>query len=161
MATTEQTINDLAHAKLHKVEMMFFPQAWQAASAVSLTWHQIDFPPTPNSLPRTPGVYIFVVSPNIFDFDWATGLFYVGKATSLHSRISAYIAEIDKDFQTTNRPLVWTMVNQWNGHLKYFYTTTATVEVAEGLEDEMIEAFRPPFNSRYKAETSRVMRAFV
>lgn len=161
MATTNETLNDLAHANNHLVEMMFLPQAWHTAKPVSLTWHQIDFPPSPNRLPTRPGVYVFVATPNIFDFTWAGGLFYVGKATSLYKRISSYVAEIDKDFQTTRRPRVWRMVNQWQGHLKYFYTTTATVEMAENLEAEMIEAFRPPFNSQYAAETSREMRAFT
>lgn len=160
MTTTDQTLNDLAHANSHVVRMMFYPQAWHAAKKVSLTWHQIDFPPSPNPLPTKPGVYVFVATPNIFDFNWAGGLFYVGKATSLYQRISSYIAEIDKDFQTTRRPRVWKMVNQWKGHLKYFYTTTTTVEIAESLEAEMIEAFRPPFNSQYAAKTSRVMKAF-
>jgi len=160
MVTTAQTLNDLAYAKNHFVKMMFFPQAWQAARTVHLTWNAIDFPPSPNSLPDLPGVYVFVVTTNIFDCDWAGGLFYIGKATSLYQRISSYIAEIDKDFQATRRPKVWKMVNQWNGYLKYFYTTTATVAAAESLETEMIEAFRPPFNTKYDAETSRVMRAF-
>lgn len=160
MATAKQTLNDLAYAKSHLVKMMFLPQAWQAARTVHLTWDVIDFPPSPNALPDMPGVYVFVATPNIFDCDWAGGLFYIGKATSLYQRISSYIAEIDKDFQTTRRPKVWKMVNQWNGCLKYFYTITATVAAAESLEAEMIEAFRPPFNTQYAAKTSRAMRAF-
>ncbi|MDY7577260.1 hypothetical protein RGU70_02810 [Herbaspirillum sp. RTI4] len=161
MATAATTIHDLAFVKIHQVEMMFLPSAWRAAPSVSLTWHQFDFPPTPNVAPKVPGVYAFVATPNIFNFDYAGGLFYVGKATSLHNRISAYIAEIGKDFAVSGRPAIWSMLNQWNGHLRYFYVTTATVEAAENLEEEMIEAFRPPFNKQYKAATtSRVMRAF-
>lgn len=160
MATTAQTLNDLAHAKSHRVEMMFLPQAWQAVKSAPLEWHAIDFPPSPNTLPKKPGVYVFVVIPNIFDFQWACGLFYVGKATNLYSRVSAYVSEINKDFLTSKRPLIWKMINQWNGHLKYFYTTTTTVGVAKNLEAEMLEAFRPPFNTQYEATTSHIMRAF-
>ncbi|MES2741666.1 MAG: hypothetical protein V4754_12040 [Pseudomonadota bacterium] len=159
--STAKDIHDLAHANAHFVTMMFLPEAWQKAAVLSPSWRKTSFPPVPRStLPKLPGVYVFVVTPNIFDFDSGNALFYVGKATSLYHRVAAYIGEIDKEFKLSNRPMVWRMLNQWKGHLQYFFTTTATVELAEQLEDEMIRAFRPPFNKQYDAETSKIMRAF-
>jgi excinuclease UvrABC nuclease subunit len=155
-----QTLNDLAIVNSHYVEMIFFPIAWQAAAAISPTWHFVDFPPQPrNAIPNEPGVYVFVVTPNVFDFDLASGLLYVGKATNLYSRIGAYMAEIDKDFKTTMRPHVWRMINQWHGYLKFYFTCTPNVAAAEDLENEMLKALRPPFNKEYEAQVSRVMRA--
>lgn len=160
MATTKLTIDDLAHIQNHSVSMLLYPPAWQGTNTASLIWHQIDFPSSPNPLPKSPGVYVFAVKPDIFGINWAGSLFYVGKAKSLYNRIYKYIEEIDKDLLTSDRPLVWKMVNRWNGHLKFCYTITATVELAKNLETEMLEAYRPPFNTAYEATTSHVMRAF-
>lgn len=160
-AGVSQDIQDLALLDFHKVEMLFLPPAWNAAPAIPCTWVGNDFPPSPrSSIPKQPGVYVFVVSTNVFDFPCANGLFYVGKATSLYERVGAYIGDENKRFLNTTRPLVWRMINVWSGHLKYFYATTADVAEAEHLERQMINALRPPFNRQYDATTSQTMRAF-
>ncbi len=159
-AQTTQAITDLAMVGSHKVEMMFYPVAWKAAAAISPTWHSIPFPPKQKKdIPKQPGVYVFVVTPNVFSLEPTSGLFYVGKATSLYARMGAYIGEIDKDHKVSPRPMVWRMINQWNGHLRLYYTITADVNEAEDLENEMLNALRPPFNKEYEAEVSQVMRA--
>lgn len=158
--STQNTLNDLAIENNHVVSMKFYPVAWLSAHNSSHTWKTKDFPPNPrNSIPKKPGVYIFVVTPDIFNFPPSSGLFYIGKATSLYERISSYIGEIDKDFFSTKRPNIWHMVNLWNGHLKYHFTTTQNVSEAEALEKEMLNAFRPPFNTQYYGNTSLFERA--
>lgn len=159
--SVNQQLNDIAALKNHMVGMMFYPDAWAKALHSNRTWKAESFPPLPkNIIPQTPGVYVFVVQPQIFDFVHSSGLFYVGKATNLYQRISAYIGEIDKDFNLSTRPLVWQMVNRWKGHLNYHYTITKNVAEAEDLEKEMLNAFIPPFNKQYPAEISAKMRAF-
>lgn len=159
-AQTMQSLNDLAMAHSHNVEMMLYPVAWKAAAAISPTWHSIPFPPKEKKvIPKKPGVYVFVVTPNVFSLEPTTALFYVGKATSLYARMGAYIGEVDKDFKVTARPMVWKMINKWNGHLRLYFTITADVDAAEDLENEMLNALRPPFNKEYEAEVSQVMRA--
>lgn len=156
-----QDIQDLALLDFHKVEMLFLPPAWAAATHIPCTWVRSDFPPNPrSSIPKQPGVYVFVVMTDVFDFPCANGLFYVGKATNLYERISAYIGDENKRFLNSTRPLVWRMLNLWSGHLKYFYTTTDDVNAAELLETQMMNALRPPFNRQYDATTSKTMRAF-
>lgn len=164
MATAAQIqddINDLAFAHSHTVPMRFYPAAWRAAINSNHQWVSTDFPPIPrNIIPSSPGVYAFVVRSNLFDFPFAAGLFYIGKATCLYDRIGAYIGEQNKRFVDSTRPHVWRMVNQWNGHLLYFYTTTADVASAEALEEKMISAFRPHFNRQFEATVSQTVRAF-
>lgn len=156
-----QDIQDLALLDFHKVEMLFLPPAWAAATPIPCAWVRSDFPPNPrSSIPKQPGVYVFVVMTDVFDFPCANGLFYVGKARNLYERISAYIGDENKRFLNSTRPLVWRMLNVWSGHLKYFYTTTADVNAAELLETQMMNALRPPFNRQYDATTSKTMRAF-
>ena len=160
-AGVHQDILDLALLDFHKVEMLFLPPAWAAAPTIPCTWVRSDFPPNPrSSVPKKPGVYVFVVTTDVFDFPCANGLFYIGKATNLYERISAYIGDENRRFLNSTRPLVWRMLNLWSGHLKYFYTTTADVTAAEHLETQMMNALRPPFNRQYDATTSKSMRAF-
>jgi hypothetical protein len=160
-AGVHQDLMDLALLDFHRVEMLFLPPAWAAAPTIPCTWVRSDFPPIlRSSIPKKPGVYVFVVTTEVFDFPCANGLFYVGKATNLYERIGAYIGDENKLFLNSTRPLVWRMLNLWSGHLKYFYTTTADVSEAEHLETQMRDALRPPFNRQYEATTSKSMRAF-
>ncbi|MBG9989650.1 GIY-YIG nuclease family protein [Pseudoalteromonas sp. NZS37] len=154
-------IRDLAFIESHYVKVMFYPRAWDDAQDFDLVWDNIDFPPMPRALiPKSPGVYAFIVEPNLFSLEPANGLFYVGKATNLYQRIGAYMSELTKDFSVSTRPRIWKMLNQWRGRFKYYYTITDTVAEAEQLEKVMLEALRPPFNKQYEAETSQIMRAF-
>lgn len=161
MRTTEETLSDLALLKSFSVDILFYRKSWDDATFGQLLWVKTSFPPTPpRTIPKTSGVYVFVVDPDIFHFEQATGLFYVGKATNLYSRISTYKSEINKEFKKSNRPLIWNMINKWNGKLNCYYTVTNGVEEAEVLENKMINAYRPPFNRAYQADTSQFMRAF-
>lgn len=158
----QNDIHDLALQSFHDVPMMFYPQAWKAAPHIPMSWSQADFPPKPrNGIPKKPGVYVFVVMTDLFGFPHGNALFYIGKATNLYERVGAYISDVDLHLLRTKRPLVWRMLNQWNGHLKYFFTTTPDADAAKQLEGHMIEAFRPPFNKQYEGRTSRTMRALI
>lgn len=154
--------NDLAIIKSYFVTMMFYPRAWQSAQNSNRDWTKTAFPPvTRNSIPAMPGVYAFVIiPPNLFDFEWSNGLFYVGNTANLSQRISAYIGELNKEFNRSARPHIWWMLHQWKGYISFFFTTTNNKAEAEALEAEMLKAFRPPFNKEYDAETNQIMRAF-
>lgn len=155
-------ICDLAfHGAIYEVRMQYSTRAWSVANPSNHTWTEVAFPPNPRSaIPDVPGVYVFVVRPNLFDLPQSSGLLYVGKATSLYGRVGAYMSEINKRHSLSTRPHIWRMVNVWNGHLHYLYTTTPTVADAEELEDRMLDALLPYFNKEFPAETSRRQRAF-
>lgn len=156
-----QDLHDLAFVQSHEVTMRFLPSAWAVAPNVKQSWVRTEFPPAKrNTIPKEPGVYTFVVATDLFDFPAASGLFYVGKATNLYDRIGAYIGEISKQFSRSRRPHVWNMINRWNGHLRYYYTTTIDVAVAESLETDMMNALLPPFNRQYDATMGPTLRAF-
>jgi hypothetical protein len=164
-----QQLQDLAVQNSFKLEMMFLPDAWNQArnwlrsNPKNCNWQTIDFPPQHqqrSSLPRTSGVYIFTLEPNIFDLNKTIAVLYIGKAKNIYTRINSYIRELNIEFIKSDRPSIWRMINQWNGELKYYYMNTQNVEEAEIFEKEMIKAFRPFFNTQYDAETSPFMRAF-
>ena len=155
-------IFDLAfHGSIFEVRMQYSTRAWNDAKSSSHAWTEVAFPPDPRSLvPDEPGVYVFVVKPDLFGLPATSGLLYVGKAKSLYDRVGHYMSEINKRHALTKRPHIWRMVNVWNGHLRYLFTTTATVTDAEDLEDRMLDALLPYFNKEFPAETSSRQRAF-
>jgi predicted GIY-YIG superfamily endonuclease len=160
-STVVEDLKDLAFRHVHHVEMMFYPPSWAAATPLICSWICNDFPPSSKSvIPAQSGVYVFVVMTDLFGFPHANGLFYIGKAKNLNTRIDEYINEQNKRFVRRKRPHIWRMINQWHGHLKYFYTTTATVKEAEDLEEQMLSAFQPFFNRKFDATTSATIRAF-
>lgn len=160
-AEIQDDINDLAFAHSHTVPMRFYPEAWRSATNSAHTWQSVSFPPAKKAdIPASPGVYAFVVKSDLFDFPFAAGLFYVGKATCLYERIGAYIGEQNKRFVESKRPHIWRMINQWRGHLLYIYTITVDVAAAESLENKLLSAFRPHFNRSFEATVSQTVRAF-
>jgi hypothetical protein len=160
-ASVQQDLYDIAIHKLYQVEAMFLPKAWNAAPDMNLKWEVSAFPPDPRKvIPDEPGVYVFVAEVRLFGFPHGSGLFYIGKATSLYSRIGAYIDDQDKDFVKTKRPKVWSMINAWRGHLRYYFTRTPTVKEAEDLEEHMLAAYIPPFNTHFDGELGPLMKAF-
>lgn len=155
-------LKDLAFRDSHVVPMMFWPFAWATSQNESYSWVATPFPPAARQrIPKEPGVYAFVVSTNVFGFPAASGLFYVGKATSLYDRIGAYIGEKNRLILNTRRPKIWQMINQWESHLIYYYTTTNSVAEAEDLEKKMLRALRPPFNTVIPAFLGPTTGAFV
>ena len=155
-------IVDLAfHGAIYEVRMQYSTRAWSEATPSSHAWTEIAFPPNPrSSVPHQPGVYVFIVRPDLFGLIQTSGLLYVGKATDLYQRVGAYISEINKRHSLSTRPHIWRMLNVWNGHLRYLYTTTSTVADAENLEERMLDALLPYFNKEFPAETSSRQRAF-
>src|SRR5690554_7641428 len=82
--------------KKHEVRVTCFPRAWDFGREINCEWSVIDFPPDDlRALPDEPGVYVFVVEPNLFGLSPASTVFYVGKAKRLRERIRAYINELN------------------------------------------------------------------
>lgn len=154
-------IVDLAfHGAIYEVKMQYSIKAWASAATSHHAWTELDFPPARSAVPKQSGVYVFIVRPKLFGLLQTSGLLYVGKATNLYERVGSYISEINKRHALSRRPHIWRMVNVWNGHLHYLYTTTTTVAEAEVLEERMLEALLPYFNKEFPAETSSRQRAF-
>lgn len=149
--------------KIFEVESSLDRRQWARAPARTLIWHSVPFPPdltTRRGLPNGSGVYVFVAEPSLFSLPQTSTMLYVGKAKKIKSRIRAYIGELKIRFSKTNRPHIWRMTNTWNGHLRYYYTTTLDVTAAEALEEEMLAALNPYFNKELPAELSQRVRAF-
>ncbi|MDP2650230.1 MAG: UvrB/UvrC motif-containing protein [bacterium] len=91
-------------------------------------------------LPDSPGVYLFT---------GARGkILYVGKATSLKSRVRSYFG---KDIESTRGPLIVKMLAEATG---VKWEGTDSVLEALILEANLIKKHQPPYNSREKDNKS-------
>ncbi len=93
-----------------------------------------------DKLPDTPGVYKFIGERN--------KLLYIGKATSLRSRVRSYFS---KDLEEKRSPLLAKMVEEAR-NIKF--EKTDSVLEALILEAELIKKFLPPYNSTGKDQKS-------
>lgn len=92
------------------------------------------------TLPDTPGVYFFR--------DIENNILYIGKATSLRSRVRSYF---DTDLQTTRGLKIVTMVQ--SAHTITWRDTSSALE-ALILEAKLIKEHQPYFNTREKDDRS-------
>ncbi len=91
-------------------------------------------------LPDTPGVYFFLGRNK--------KILYIGKATSLRSRVRSYLA---KDIEIVRSPLIAQMVGE---AVSIDYKPTDSVLEALILEADLIRKFKPEFNTREKDDKS-------
>lgn len=91
-------------------------------------------------LPDTPGVYFFLGRNK--------KILYIGKATSLRSRVRSYLA---KDIAEVRSPFIAQMVDE---AVSIDYKSTDSVLEALILEADLIRKFKPEFNTREKDDKS-------
>lgn len=90
-------------------------------------------------IPENPGVYFFYNDKN---------LLYIGKATSLRSRVKSYFS---KDLIVTRGPLILDMIVQAN---KLKWQETDSVLEALILEASLIKKYQPKYNTKEKDNKS-------
>jgi excinuclease UvrABC nuclease subunit len=91
-------------------------------------------------LPDTPGVYFFLGKNK--------KILYIGKATSLRSRVKSYLV---KDISTVRSPLIAQMMDTASS---IDFKSTDSVLEALILEADLIRKFKPEFNTREKDDKS-------
>ncbi|MEK7538406.1 MAG: GIY-YIG nuclease family protein [Patescibacteria group bacterium] len=91
-------------------------------------------------LPAAPGIYIFRGSKR--------AILYIGKATSLHSRVSSYFR---RDLMSTRGPIIVGMVE---GATSIETIITDSVLEALILEAHLIKKHQPPYNTKEKDNKS-------
>ncbi len=91
------------------------------------------------SLPDSPGVYVFKRGGNIL---------YIGKATSLKDRVRSYFS---KDIGSTRSPLILKMLIEFD-NLEYIGTDSVLEALV--LEAHLIKKFQPPANIKEKDNRS-------
>lgn len=157
------TLRESDQLKIHEVRpMVLLPRRWREyPNRVSLNWHLVKF--NADELENVPddqrGVYTFVVIPEIANHISCSYLFYVGKTErTFRARYRDYLrgqrtGKIEKH--------KYKMLLQWRDHLWFCYAPIEQIELIKQIENDLIEAYIPPYNKEYPTKFLRdAMGAF-
>ncbi len=113
----------------------------------TLKWKKIRFDEKNKAkIPKSKGIYAFVLIPSYSNFVETKYLFYVGKTNrTLYQRFEEYLNE--KKGVGKPRKKVFKMLNQYNGHLYFYYTEISTKSVVDITEELVINVFVPHINT--------------
>ena len=137
--------------------MLLSPSHWKDFRAnTPLKWGETKFQKSngkqvPND---TPGVYTFVIRPEIAAHPACSYLMYVGKAQkqSLRKRYKQYFTEQD---DSSDRVHVTKMLRLWRKHLWFYYAPIKDPTKIDAAEQALMNAFLPPVNRSYRGVVSR------
>ena len=140
--------------------MVLSPDHWKKFSSPStLAWDGTKFKPSnANKVPDTKsGVYSFVVQPNIAKHPACAYLMYIGKAQdqSLRERFKQYFAH---KTDTSRRTNISKMLRLWDRHLWFYFASVTDLTKIDDTEQALLNAYLPPFNSRYKGTVAKQLR---
>lgn len=123
----------------------------------ALVWHCVPAKASKKSmLPKTQGVYAFVVKPHIIELDWSGYIVYVGKTESqnFQTRFQQYF---DEPKRTKPRLWVAEMFKLWKNNLYYYYASTSATD-ASRFEDALLSALLPPNNERFPGTLGKMKK---
>ena len=79
---------------------------------------------------------------------------YVGQAKNLHKRFGDYLTR-----ERVRRPKVVRLLEMYGGYIMFFYSKVDQ-ERLDNIEEELINAFVPPCNTKFTGEVQRARGAF-
>jgi hypothetical protein len=147
----------VAILKKYRVEKYILcPQHWQGYSNIRLTWKKVQFNKAGlEKLPQDkPGLYVFIVQPNIAGHKAINFLLYIGETTkqSLRDRCTSYLFEASK---SKARVPIRSMIRKWPDHLWLYFAIVDDVSIIKQVEEDLIKAYIPPFNQRFTARVGK------
>lgn len=138
----------------HIWQICLWPARWGSCNS-RLRWHSVVLTSDCRSdVPATTGVYSLVLQPQIAGHPGSSYLMYVGKARNLRVRFGDYLTT-----ERVRRQKIVRVLELYSGHLTFFYSTIDE-NVLDDMEEELINAFIPPCNSRFNADVQRARGAF-
>jgi excinuclease UvrABC nuclease subunit len=153
-------IDLISQASVHRHHMLLWPYRWKLHDlALILDWQEIPFrSDCVDQVPNEPGVYAFYIQPRLPSKESASYLMYVGETERpLRQRFREYLRESGS---ATGRPKLSAMLPLYEGFLYFHCSVVVSPEIPEQIESQLQETYLPPWNDRFPASVSRVMRAF-
>lgn len=145
------------------------PSTWATfTNTHNLIWKSVKFEKaSKGSVPKTRGVYAFVVSPGLTGVPPIGYLMYIGETgdsttgtASLRTRFLQYFREQ----AVKKREAVHVFLNKWADHLLFYFAEIPTPSVStKAVEESLCDALRPPvvtqdFSPAVRSQT-RALRA--
>ena len=159
------SVNDLIdeqdQLKAHRWTFSLWPRQWTNYNLPYLfNWKiyrfQLD---EVENIPNKPGIYSFVIQPEIASHPYCAYLMYIGKTKrTLQQRFREYLRE--RENVERGRPKILQLLNKYQGYLYFCCSTMAETEQITEIENALISAFLPPCNSTFPAEIRPVIGAF-
>lgn len=162
-----QFLQETDNIKIHKEEAVLYPKLWtRYKNSRGLNWKALPFnKATRPKVPRTQGIYAFIVHPAVSDLPPNGWLFYIGEvgatdsaARTFWKRYDEYLGELDK----TKRPKLSMLLERYKGYVHFYYCELDPVSVdLKALEAELITAAWPYANIKdFHVQYGQVRRAF-
>ena len=134
----------------HIKKFLLYPPFWSDPNnqlPINLTWKFKRFSSSNKSkIPTSKGLYAFVLIPEYNNFFATRYLFYAGKTNrTLRQRFSEYLKE--KEGNGKARKKIYKMLNQYDGHMYFFYTEISTTTDVNVCEEQVLNTFVPHINS--------------
>jgi hypothetical protein len=146
---------------LHSHTMVMMPKLWTAyvGPTPQLSWSTFPFKEASrNQIPDAPGVYAFLVLPNIAGNINVSYLMYVGETERpLRERFGEYLREAKED---RIRPKLLRVLPLYPDHLVFACATTPVGIPPKDVESALLAAFVPPGNDQIPAIVRRARKAF-
>lgn len=147
---------EMASAQLFRSQTREFtlsPELWNNLNLhCNLNWTPVKFEePLTNQIPNNSmGIYAFVLEPGIANLRLAY-LLYIGKTTrNFRVRFREYLRH--KQETKPKRLYVKQMLTTWPDHLWFYYAPITDRDIVKYVEDNLIEAFKPPVCRDYPAK---------
>jgi len=143
--------------RVHTFPFCIWPRMWAGYKTLAvLNWQAICFDiNNAEAVPDQPGIYAFLIRPNIEVLIGTEYLIYVGKTErTLRQRFREYIREKNNRF---GRAKVVEFLQKYDAHILF------TCAIVDGqvkpnlIENELLKAFMPPANSDFPAEVRRII----
>jgi len=142
--------------KYHIKKYILCPDHWQAYGNIDLVWKKVKFTAEEmkKHLPDKPGLYSFLLQPNVAGHRSINFLLYIGETTkqSLKDRCTDYLPEAKKK---KARVTIRSMVRKWPDHLWVYFAAVDDVNLIKKLEEDLLKAYIPPFNQRFTAKIAK------
>lgn len=148
-------------AEFHIKRMVLSPQHWKAYRlSVALSWQAVKFTyANAHLIPKTRGVYTFLVQPGIANHPKCSYLLYVGETEGQNFKIRyrQYLRE-SRAGDKSARPHVTDMLEKWDGFLWFCFAPIGRAELIEAVENALLAAYLPPSNKDFPATVSKALR---
>lgn len=95
-----------------------------------------------------------VVQPRIAGHSGCSYLMYLGKTENLHRRFGEYLTS-----ERDRRPKMVRLLEVYRGYIHFFYSRVNKT-MLDKMEDQLIDAFVPPCNSRFTGDIQKARGAF-
>jgi hypothetical protein len=151
MTSFDLDFKEEANISQHIKKFLLLPDFWSESTnqlPTKLSWNCKEFNKT--NLPKIPaskGIYAFVLVPKYNNFIETKYLFYTGKTNrTLRKRYKDYLNE--KEGKGKPRKKVFKMLNQYNGHLYFYYSEITNSLDVDKCEECLINTFVPHVNTQ-------------